>query len=35
VDQLDGAVAEMQERTNRFQGFLDGLRSLMDGLFKP
>ncbi len=35
VDGLDGAVTELQARTDRFQGFLEGLRNLMDGIFTP
>jgi len=32
---LDGAVSELQTRANRFQGFLDGLRKLVEGVFTP
>jgi outer membrane murein-binding lipoprotein Lpp len=32
---LDSAVSELQTRTNRFQGFLEGLRELVEGIFKP
>lgn len=35
LDELNKAVGELQTRTNRFQGFLDGLRDLVEGIFKP
>jgi competence protein ComEA len=35
LDELDSAVGELQTRTTRFQGFLDGLRKLVEGIFKP
>jgi competence protein ComEA len=35
LDELDVALSELQTRTNRFQGFLDGLRELVEGIFKP
>jgi predicted nucleic acid-binding Zn-ribbon protein len=35
VDKLDNALGEMQARTDRFQGFLEGLQQLLQGLFKP
>lgn len=35
VENLDGQVAEMRARTDRFQGFLEGLRELLGGLFSP
>jgi len=34
LDQLNTAVGELQTRTTRFQGFLDGLRELVEGIFK-
>jgi competence protein ComEA len=34
LDELNTAVGELQTRTNRFQGFLDGLRELVEGIFK-
>lgn len=35
LENLDGEIAEMRVRTQRFQGFLEGLRELMGGLFSP
>ena len=35
LENLDGQVAEMRARTERFQGFLEGLRELLGGLFSP
>ena len=34
LDELNTAVGELQARTTRFQGFLDGLRNLVEGIFK-
>jgi prefoldin subunit 5 len=35
LGELDQAMSEIQARTNRFQTFLEGLRDLMGGIFKP